>query len=194
MRNCGRPASALFFQRIFRRCFRIAIKELQINEEIRDKEVRVVTDAGEQLGIMSAAQAQTIANQRNLDLVKIAPQATPPVCKIMDYGKYRFDAQKREKEAKKNQKVIEIKEVQLSLNIDTHDLETKINHAVRFLKAGNRVKVSIRLRGREMAHPERGYEIMEQFAQSVSEFGNVEKASKLENRNILMFLAAKTAK
>ncbi len=178
----------------YRRCFRIAIKELQINEEIRDKEVRVVTDAGEQLGIMSAAQAQTIANQRNLDLVKIAPQATPPVCKIMDYGKYRFDAQKREKEAKKNQKVIEIKEVQLSLNIDTHDLETKINHAIRFLKAGNRVKVSIRLRGREMAHPDRGFEVMEQFAETVSEYGTIEKAPKLENRNILMFIAAKNAK
>ena len=154
----------------------------------------MVTDAGEQLGIMSAAQAQTIANQRNLDLVKIAPQATPPVCKIMDYGKYRFDAQKREKEAKKNQKVIEIKEVQLSLNIDTHDLETKINHAIRFLKAGNRVKVSIRLRGREMAHPDRGFEVMEQFAETVSEYGAIEKAPKLENRNILMFIAAKNAK
>ncbi|MBQ7638727.1 MAG: translation initiation factor IF-3 [Clostridia bacterium] len=167
---------------------------MQINEEIRDKEVRVVTDNGEQLGIMSTSQALSIAEQKHLDLVKIAPQATPPVCKIMDYGKYRFDAQKREKEAKKNQKVIEIKEVQLSLNIDTHDLETKINHAVRFLKAGNKVKVSIRLRGREMAHPDRGFEIMEQFAESVGEFGVVEKAAKLENRNILMFLAAKTSK
>ena len=156
--------------------------------------MRVVTDDGEQLGIMSSAQAQTIATQKNLDLVKIAPQATPPVCKIMDYGKYRFDAQKREKEAKKNQKVIEIKEVQLSLNIDTHDLETKINHAIRFLKAGNRVKVSMRLRGREMAHPDRGFEVMEQFAQTVSEYGTVEKAPKLENRNILMFIAAKLAK
>lgn len=167
---------------------------MQINEEIRDREVRVVTDSGEQLGIMSTSQALLAASQRNLDLVKIAPQATPPVCKIMDYGKYRFDAQKREKEAKKNQKVIEIKEVQLSLNIDTHDLETKINHAVRFLKSGNKVKVSIRLRGREMVHPDRGFEIMEQFADSVSEYGVVEKAAKLENRNILMFLAAKTAK
>ena len=156
--------------------------------------MRVVTDDGEQLGIMSSAQAQTIANQKNLDLVKIAPQATPPVCKIMDYGKYRFDAQKREKEAKKNQKVIEIKEVQLSLNIDSHDLETKMNHAIRFLKAGNKVKVSIRLRGREMAHPDRGFEVMEQFAQTVSEYGTVEKAPKLENRNILMFIAAKLAK
>lgn len=167
---------------------------MQINEEIRDKEVRVVTDDGEQLGIMSAADALKYASNRNLDLVKIAPQATPPVCKVMDYGKYRFDAQKREKEAKKNQKVIEIKEVQLSLNIDTNDLKTKINHAIRFLKAGNKVKVSIRFRGREMVHPERGYEIMEQFAEAVSEYGVIEKAAKLENRNMLMFLAAKPQK
>ena len=154
----------------------------------------MVTDDGEQLGIMSAAQAQTIANQRNLDLVMIAPQATPPVCKIMDYGKYRFDAQKREKEAKKNQKVIEIKEVQLSLNIDTHDLETKVNHAIRFLKAGNKVKVSIRFRGREMVHPERGLDIMQQFADACAEYGNVEKPAKMENRTMLMFLASKPVK
>ncbi|MBQ7688267.1 MAG: translation initiation factor IF-3 [Clostridia bacterium] len=179
---------------LYRRCFRIATKELQINEEIRDKEVRVITDGGEQLGIMSAADAQKIAGSRNMDLVKIAPQAQPPVCKIMDYGKYRFDQQKREKEAKKNQKTIELKEVQLSLNIDTHDLETKVNHAVRFLKAGNKVKVSIRLRGREMAHPERGYEIMESFAAACGEVGVIEKPAKLENRNMLMFLAAKPAK
>ena len=187
-------AVRIYLFHFFWRCFLIAIKELQINEEIRDREVRVVTDDGEQLGIMSTAQALSVAAQKNLDLVKIAPQAVPPVCKIMDYGKYRFDAQKREKEAKKNQKVIEIKEVQLSLNIDTHDLETKMNHAIRFLKAGNKVKVSIRLRGREMAHPDRGYEIMAQFAESVSEYGTVEKPAKLENRNILMFLAARTAK
>lgn len=154
----------------------------------------MITDGGEQLGIMSAAEAQKIANSRNLDLVKIAPQAQPPVCKIMDYGKYRFDQQKREKEAKKNQRVIEIKEVQLSLNIDTHDFETKVNHALRFLKAGNKVKVSIRFRGREMVHPERGYEMMENFANACAELGTVEKAAKLENRNMLMFLAAKAAK
>ena len=196
--ECGRVSSALFFSAsavfIFRRCFCIATKELQINEQIRDKEVRVITDGGEQLGIMSASEALKAAIYRNLDLVKIAPQATPPVCKIMDYGKYRFDQQKREKEAKRNQRIIEIKEVQLSLNIDTHDLETKTNHAIRFLKAGNKVKVSIRFRGREMVHPERGYEIMEAFAASCAEYGTVEKPAKLENRNMLMFLAAKTAK
>lgn len=183
-----------FFCINFRRCFRIAIKELQINGEIRDKEVRVITETGEQLGIMSAAEAQKIANSRNLDLVKIAPQAQPPVCKIMDYGKYRFDQQKREKEAKKNQRIVEIKEVQLSLSIDTHDLETKIGHAIRFLKAGNKVKVSIRFRGREMVHPERGYEVMENFAAACAEFGVIEKPAKLENRNMLMFLAAKPTK
>lgn len=143
---------------------------------------------------MSGADALKAAAYRNLDLVKIAPQAQPPVCKIMDYGKYRFDQQKREKEAKKNQKIIEIKEIQLSLNIDTHDIETKINHAVRFLKAGNKVKVSIRFRGREMVHPERGLEIMKDFADACAEYGTVEKAAKLENRTMLMFLAAKTAK
>lgn len=178
----------------FRRCLSIATKELQINEEIRDKEVRVITDDGEQLGIMSAKQALDAAVYRNLDLVKIAPQAQPPVCKIMDYGKYRFEQQKREKEARKNQRIIEIKEVQLSLNIDTHDFETKANHARRFLQAGNKVKVSIRFRGREMAHPERGIEIMNRFAEECAELCTVEKAAKLEGRNMLMFLAAKTAK
>lgn len=143
---------------------------------------------------MSAADAQKAAAYRNLDLVKIAPQAQPPVCKIMDYGKYKFDQQKREKEARKNQKVIEIKEIQLSLNIDTHDIETKVNHAIRFLKAGNKVKVAIRFRGREMVHPERGEEIMAQFAEACAEFGNIEKPAKLENRTMLMFLAAKTNK
>ena len=187
-------ASAFIFIQLFSEVLLIATKELQINEEIRDKEVRVITDDGEQLGVMSATEAVRAAQYRNLDLVKIAPQAQPPVCKIMDYGKYRFDRQKREKEAKKNQKVVEIKEVQLSLNIDTHDLETKVNHALRFLKAGNKVKVSIRFRGREMVHPERGYEIMQSFAQACSELGVVEKPAKLENRNMLMFLAAKAAK
>lgn len=193
---CVRTAvsSAFIFISFFSEVLHIATKELQINEEIRDKEVRVITDDGEQLGVMSAADALKAAQYRSLDLVKIAPQAQPPVCKIMDYGKYRFDRQKREKEAKKNQKVIEIKEVQLSLNIDTHDLETKVNHAIRFLKAGNKVKVSIRFRGREMVHPERGYEIMQSFADACSEYGTVEKPAKLENRNMLMFLAAKVTK
>ncbi len=192
--GCSVAARAFGPRSFFWRCFSISNAAHQINEDIRDKEIRLIGADGTQLGIMSPEKAMEIAEEQDLDLVKISPTSNPPVCKIMDYGKYRFDAQKREKEAKKNQKVIEIKEVQLSLNIDTHDLETKINHAVRFLKAGNKVKVSIRLRGREMAHPERGIEIMEQFAESVSEYGVVEKAPKLENRNILMFLAAKPVK
>ena len=143
---------------------------------------------------MSAAEALDKALSRNLDLVKIAPQATPPVCKIIDYGKYRFEQAKREKEARKNQRVVDIKEIRLSLNIDTHDFETKAGHAVRFLKGGDKVKVSIHFRGREMGHPEQGYEIMKRFAEALSDIANVEKPAKLEGRNMLMFLASKPAK
>ena len=172
----------------------IATKETQINEEIRDREVRVIDSDGTQLGIMPIAEAMRLADEKNTDLVKIAPQAKPPVCKIMDYGKYRFEQAKREKEAKKNQRVIEIKEVRLSLNIDTHDFETKANQAIKFLKSGNRVKVSIRFRGREMAHPENGLVTMSKFAEAVSEYGTVEKPAKLEGRSMLMFIAAKLSK
>ena len=172
----------------------IATKETQINEEIRDKEVRVIDSDGTQLGIMPIAEAMRLADEKNTDLVKIAPQAKPPVCKIMDYGKYRFEQAKREKEAKKNQRVIEIKEVRLSLNIDTHDFETKANQAIKFLKGGNRVKVSIRFRGREMAQPENGLVTMSKFAEAVSEYGTVEKPAKLEGRSMLMFIAAKSSK
>ena len=172
----------------------IATKETQINEEIRDREVRVIDSDGTQLGIMPIAEAMRLADEKNTDLVKIAPQAKPPVCKIMDYGKYRFEQAKREKEAKKNQRVIEIKEVRLSLNIDTHDFETKANQAIKFIKSGNRVKVSIRFRGREMAHPENGLVTMSKFAEAVSEYGTVEKPAKLEGRSMLMFIAAKSSK
>jgi len=167
---------------------------LQINEQIRDKELRVVDSDGSQLGIMPLKQALELAEQKNLDLVKIAPQAKPPVCKIIDYGKYRFEQSKREKEQRKNQRVVEIKEVRLSLNIDTHDFETKKNHAVRFISEGNKVKASIRFRGREMGHPELGQEIMHRFADAMSEVANVEKAPKLEGRTMLMFLAPKPTK
>ena len=170
------------------------ISELKINEQIREKEVRVIGENGDQLGIMSAKEAQKLAQEAELDLVMIAPTAKPPVCKIIDYGKYRYEQARREKEAKKNQRVIEIKEIRLSLNIDTHDFETKLNHARKFISGGNKVKVSIRFRGREMVHPERGLEIMESFAEACAEYGNVEKPAKLENRTMLMFLAAKTAK
>ena len=163
----------------------IGIKEMQINEEITDKEVRLIGNDGEQLGIVSAAQAQKLAAERNLDLVKIAPQAKPPVCKIMS---------KREKEAKKNQRVIEIKEIRLSPNIDVHDFDTKVGHARRFLTAGNKIKVSIRFRGREMTHTDLGLTIMAQFAEKCGDIASVEKPAKLEGRQMLMFLAPKSAK
>lgn len=167
---------------------------MQINEEIRDKEVRVISADGEQLGIMSSKAAIQAAYDANLDLVKIAPMATPPVCKIMDYGKYRFEQAKREKEARKNQKTVDVKEIRLSLNIDTHDFNTKVGHAKRFLTGGDKVKVSIRLRGREMGHPEIGIATMEKFAAACEEFGVVDKKAKLEGRQILMFLSAKGSK
>ena len=194
----GRLSVFLFYygRRIWR-CFTIASKdskELQINEEIRDKEVRVIDTTGEQLGIMKLEDAMEKAAAQNLDLVKIAPQANPPVCKIIDYGKFRFEQAKREKEARKNQRIVDIKEIRLSLNIDTHDFNTKAGHAQRFLKDGDKVKVSIRFRGREMGHPEHGYEIMQRFADALSEVANVEKPAKLEGRNMLMFLAAKPSK
>ena len=172
----------------------ISSKELQINEQIRDKEIRVIDSDGSQLGIMPSKKAMELAEQKNLDLVKIAPQATPPVCKIIDYGKYRFEQSKREKEQRKNQRVVEIKEVRLSLNIDTHDFETKKNHAVRFIAEGNKVKASIRFRGREMGHPELGQDIMRRFAEAMAEVANVERQPKLEGRTMMMFLAPKPAK
>ena len=172
----------------------IGIKEMQINEEITDKEVRLISNDGEQLGIVSAAQSQMLAADKNLDLVKIAPQAKPPVCKIMDYGKYRFEQSKREKEAKKNQRVIEIKEIRLSPNIDVHDFDTKVGHARKFLSAGNKTKVSIRFRGREMTHTDLGLTIMAQFAEKCADIASVEKPAKLEGRQMLMFLAPKSAK
>lgn len=176
------------------RCLTISSKELQINEEIRDREIRVIDADGSQLGIMSAAQALEIAMQKELDLVKIAPQATPPVCKVMNYGKYRFEQAKKEKEARKNQHVVDIKEVRLSLNIDTNDFNTKRNHAIRFIADGDKVKVSIRFRGREMGHPELGLEIMNRFAEACADSAIVEKAAKLEGRSMLMFLAPKPNK
>ena len=143
---------------------------------------------------MSSREAQRIADEKNLDLVKIAPAATPPVCRIMDYGKYRFEQSKREKEARKNQHIVELKEVRLSLNIDVADFNTKVRHAIRFLEDGNKVKASIRFRGREMGHPEIGLETMKRFAEACSEYANVEKAAKMEGRHMMMFLAPKPAK
>ena len=179
---------------MFWRCFTISSREHQINGQIHDRQVRVIGPNGDQLGLMSSVQALEKASEMNLDLVKIAPQATPPVCKIIDYGKYRFEQAKREKEARKNQHIVEIKEIRLSLNIDTHDFNTKVGHAQRFLKDGDKVKVSIRFRGREMGHPEQGHEIMKRFAEALADYANVEKPSKMEGRNMMMFLASKPVK
>ena len=177
------------------RCLAISREQqVQINDEIRESEVRVIGSDGTQLGIMSSDAALALAEEADLDLVMIAPQAKPPVCKVMDYGKYRFEQQKKEKEAKKNQRVVEIKEIRLSLGIDTHDFETKVGHAMRFIKGGDKVKVSIRFRGREMGHPDHGLELMKRFAEAMSEVANVEKPAKLEGRNMLMFLAPKPTK
>lgn len=179
---------------LFWRCLNISSKELVINEEIRDKEILVIGADGSKLGVMSPKDALKLAADSDLDLVKIAPNSTPPVCKIMDYGKHRFEQAKREKEARKNQKVVEIKEIRLSLNIDTHDFETKGNHAKKFLSSGNKVKVSIRFRGREMGHPEIGLDTMARFAEFCSDVSNIEKPAKLDGRNMLMFLAPKSGK
>ncbi|HHW68208.1 MAG: translation initiation factor [Epulopiscium sp.] len=162
-----------------------------INEQIRDKEVRLIDVDGTQIGIVSAKEAQMLANERNLDLVKIAPKANPPVCRIMDYGKYKFDLAKKEKEARKKQKVINVKEVRLSPNIEKHDLEVKIKNAMKFLKDGNKVKVSVRFRGREIAHTQKGIEILENFAQAVSEFGEVEKKPKMEGKSMIIIVTPK---
>ncbi len=172
----------------------ISSKEVAINEAIRAKEVRVIDSDGKQLGILPIKEAIAAAYERELDLVNISPNADPPVCKIMDFGKYRFEQAKREKEAKKNQKTFDIKEVRLGLTIDTHDFETKGNQAIRFLKSGDKVKVSIRFRGRELGHPEIGLETMSRFAEYCGEYANVEKPAKMEGRNMLMFLAPKTNK
>lgn len=165
-----------------------------MNEEIRDKEIRVVGADGSQLGIMTPRDALNMAAELNLDLVKIAPQATPPVCRIMDYGKFRYEQAKREKEARKNQKTVEVKEIRMSLNIDVHDLDTKVNQAKKFLSTGDKVKVSVRFRGREMAHPEMGRGLLEQFAEACSEVGSVDKPAKMEGRSLTIFIASKIAK
>ncbi|MBQ1603477.1 MAG: translation initiation factor IF-3 [Oscillospiraceae bacterium] len=166
----------------------------QLNEEIRDSEVRLIGSTGEQLGIMSAAQAQHIADEQGLDLVKISPQATPPVCKLMDYGKFRFEQSKREKEARKNQHVVEIKEVRMSPGIDVGDFNTKLKNAQKFLTEGNRVKVSVRFRGREMAHTEIGRDLLVRFAEQISEVSTLDKEPKMEGRSMSIFLSPKTGK
>lgn len=167
---------------------------MQINEEIRDKEVRLIGVEGDQLGIVTISEAMRQAIEKNLDLVKIAPQAQPPVCRIMDYGKYRFEQAKKEKEARKNQKTVEIKEIRMSLNIDTNDFNTKVNHTIRFLKGGDKVKVSVRFRGREMTHTNLGNGLLERFKEACSEYGVVEKPPKMEGRSLSMVVSAKPVK
>ncbi|MDD6400105.1 MAG: translation initiation factor IF-3 [Lachnospiraceae bacterium] len=162
-----------------------------INEQIRDKEVRVIGEDGEQLGIMTSKEAMKLADEAGVDLIKIAPTAKPPVCKIMDYGKYRYEQARREKEAKKKQKVIEVKEVRLSPNIDTNDLNTKANMARKFLSKGDKVKVTLRFRGRELAHVNASKVILDEFAESLSDVAVVEKPAKFEGRSLIMFLAEK---
>lgn len=162
-----------------------------INEQIRDKEVRVVSENGDQLGVMSARDAMKLAQEAELDLVKIAPKAQPPVCKIIDYGKYKYELTRREKEAKKKQKTVEVKEVRLSPNIDSNDLNTKINNAKKFIAKGNKVKVTLRFRGREMAHVQQSKHILDDFAAQLEDVASVEKPAKLEGRNMSMVLTVK---
>ena len=164
------------------------ISDLMINEQIRDREVRVIGPDGEQLGIMSAKEAYLKAKDADLDLVKIAPTAKPPVCKIINYGKFRYDQARKEKEAKKKQRTIDVKEIRLSPNIDTNDLNTKANQARKFLSKGDKVKVTLRFRGREMAHMANSKHILDDFAEALSDIAVVEKAPKVEGRSMTMFL------
>ena len=162
-----------------------------INEQIRDREVRVIGTNGEQLGVMSARDAQKLADEAELDLIKIAPKAQPPVCKIMDYGKFRYEQQKREKEAKKKQHVVETKEIRLSPNVEINDLKTKANNARKFIEKGDKVKVTLRFRGREMAHISSSAHVLDDFAKMLEDIAQVSKAAKLEGRNMTMFLEKK---
>lgn len=166
----------------------VVIKELQINEEIRFREVRLISEDGDQLGIVSSREAMSIAEEKNLDLVLMSPNAKPPVCKIMDYGKYRYDTMKKNKDAKKKQKTITLKEVRLSPNIEEHDLNVKANQAKKFLNQGNKVKVSIRFRGRELGRTCMGYGVMDNFLDLLEGCGEVEKKPKMEGRAMVMFL------
>ena len=167
------------------------ISELMINGQIRDREVRVIGTDGEQLGVMSARDAQKLADEAELDLIKIAPKAKPPVCKIMDYGKFRYEQQKREKEAKKKQHVVETKEIRLSPNVEMNDLKTKANNARKFITKGDKVKVTLRFRGREMAHISSSAHVLDDFAKMLEDIAQVSKAAKLEGRNMTMFLEKK---
>ena len=187
---CGCQCGIRFLLEVFH----ISKLDHQLNEEIRDKEIRVIGPTGEQLGIMSSRDALVKAYDQGLDLVKIAPTATPPVCKIMDYGKFRFEQTKKEKEAKKNQHVTEIKEIRMSPGIDTNDFNVKVKNAMKFLKDGNRVKVTVRFRGREMAHTDIGKTLLAKFSEDCAELSSTDKPPKLEGRHMSIFLAPKSSK
>lgn len=189
MYSCGLLVRIFLFKW---RC--LEIKELQINEEIREKEVRLIDDEGNQIGVVSRNRALEMADEKKLDLVNIAPNSKPPVCRIMDYSKYRYEMIKKEKESKKKQKVINIKELRLTPNIEEHDLNTKANKAIEFLNNGDRVKVSVRFRGREMGHTEIGRVVLDKFVELVSEHGIVDKKPKLEGKSMSMYLSSKTDK
>jgi translation initiation factor IF-3 len=189
--RAARCAALSLLASLIRRCF--GINDLMINEEIRDREVRVVDQNGEQLGVMSSRDALALAEERQLDLVKIAPQARPPVCKLMDYGKYRFEQSKKEREFRKNQKVITVKEVRLSATIEDHDIDVKFKNAVKFLKDGNKVKVTIRFRGRQITHSDIGRQVMNEFADRIKEYGTVDKAPQMEGRSMIMFISPRAS-
>ena len=174
---------------IFSEVFFISIKELMINEEITAKSVRLIGNEGEQLGILDIKEAQAMADEQELDLVLMSPNADPPVCKIMDYGKYRFDQMKKEKENRKNQHVVDTKEIKMTPSIDTHDFETKMNHAKKFLTGGDKLKVTIRFRGREVNHSLLGTQLLERVEETLKDYGTVEKKPKLEGRNMFMIVA-----
>ena len=188
----GRKSSANSLSRW--RCFSISSVSYQINEDITDKEVRMIDEDGTQLGIMTSQEAFRIAVEKELDLVKIAPTSNPPVCKIMDYGKYRFEQAKREKEARRHQHIVEVKEIRMSPSIGINDFNVKLNHGQKFLREGDRLKVTIRFRGREMAHTDIGEKLLKKFAAECAEFGTVDKNPKLEGRHMSIFLTPKAAK
>ena len=176
---------------IFLEVLSIATKELCINEEIKAKEVRLIDDAGEQLGVIATSKALALAYEKGLDLVEISPNSEPPVCRVMDYGKYRFEREKKEKEQRKKQTTIDIKEIQLSCRIDTHDFETKLKHARKFLEGGAKVKVCIKFKGREMSHTAIGLEVIEKFGEACTDIGVIEKKPVLDGRQMIMFLNSK---
>ena len=188
MRVCGCFGIRLFY---FLEVLTIAKLDHELNEEIRDKEVRLIGADGAQLGIVSADQANEMAEEQGLDLVKISPNAVPPVCKIMDYGKFRYESEKREKEARKKQQTIEVKEIQLSYRIDTHDFETKLKHARKFLEGGAKVKVCIKFKGREMSHTAIGLEVITRFGEACTDLGVIEKTPALDGRQMIMFINSK---